>query len=313
MTDITSHALLVGLSVTGLGLISPEVEDKQIGNDVAADHGVSPELVRVMKKLLDRKRFPEVGEVKDAYGELYRYFTSHTLAWGERGVRAVTAAEYLNLTREMQKRREALESAFERLLSRWDEFHDVVKDQLNGMWKESDWPRVETLRSRFSVRIKVRPLVDAEAVKVVLGIPEEIDKIKQQVEEELFRNIHGTLLDLFRRLKDFLVGGDGDRGLLQKLADYEVDQHGKVVGKSFRDSAILNGRELCDIAERLNVTADPTLAGLIGELRSILKANPVDLRDNAVLRADTIRKAQAIAHKLSSIESVLTTAIGAAA
>lgn len=313
MENVTSKALLVGLSVTGLGLISPEIEDKQIGSDVASSHGVNPELVRVMKRLLDRKRFPEVGEVKDAYGDLYRYFTQNTLTWSERGVRAVAAGEYLTLTREINVRKSALESAFERLLAKWPVFHDIVKAQFNGMWKEEDWPTEEKLRRRFSVRVKVRPLVDAESVKVMLGVPEEVERIKAEVQADLFRNLAGTLLDLFQRFKTFLSGDGDERGLIQKLADYNVDQHGRVVGKKFRDSAILAGRELCEVAEKLNVMGDPSLSAVIAEVRELLSIDPQALRDDSVLRVGTAKKAAAIAERIASVESVLSRLVGEAA
>ena len=301
--NITSRAMLVSLSITGIP--GMEVEDKQVGREIAHDHQVSETVGRYMKKLLDPKRISELRDVNAGVGALRQYFYANTLPWSERGWGAITATHYFTFTKSINDLSDSLRVAFDKLMVRFPELKEQAKRELNGLWREDDWPEVETLQRRFRVRVKVRPLVDAESVKIMLGVPEEIERIKTEVQQDLYTNLTGTLLDLFRRLKTFLAGDDNERGLIRKLAEYEVDAHGKT-GKTFRDSAILAGRELCEIADKLNVMGDQTLSAMNAEIRELVSLDPQSLRDDCVLRQQAVDKAQAVAKKLATVETMLS-------
>ena len=310
--DITSRALLVALSINGIP--GMEIEDKEIGREVARDHAVSETAGRYLKKLLDPKKISELRELNSAVSDLRQFFYANTMPWSERGWGAVTTAHYFEFTKGISARTTAVDTAFDKLMLRFPDLEQQAKVELNGMWKQDEWPDVEKLRRRYKVRVKVRPLVDATAVKVMLGVPEEIEKIKTQVQSDLYANLTGTLLDLFGRLRTFLTGDDNTRGLISKLQEHELDAKGKQVGKSFRDSAILPLRALCEIVDKLNVMGDPTLTALNQEIRdSIANRDPQALRDNTVLRTETLTKAQELAKKLAGVESILGNVIERAA
>jgi len=60
--------------------------------------GVNPEVLRVMKTLLDPKRVPEVKALTQARNDLYTYFRENTLVWSDKGVRALPSTKYFELT-----------------------------------------------------------------------------------------------------------------------------------------------------------------------------------------------------------------------
>jgi hypothetical protein len=301
--QICSKAMLVSLSIQGMGMILSDVEDRQAGDTLAHQQGVNPEVIRVMKKLLDPKRVPEAKALVSARNALYTYFRQETLLWGERGVRALPSSKYFDLTAGIGERKAALEGAFESVLAIWPQLKADAKTALNGMWREADWPDAETLRARFNVRVKVRPMVDASQFKALMGYDEEVATIREQIEKDVFTDLSAGLLDLFRQLRVYLA--DEESGFINRVGSYSVDAQGKVLN-TFRDSAVGKLRELCSRVRGLNVVGDPTLNEIVEEIEAgVCKHTAEALRDDCVLRKSVVQNAQSAAAKLAAVEGIL--------
>jgi len=300
--EICERGMLVSLSIQGLGAILSEVEDKRIGDELAVREGVNPEVLRVMKRLLDPKRVPEIKAVSTARNELYTYFRKHTLRWSEPGWGGLPATQYFDFTGAINERKDALEGTFNTVLARWPELEVQAKAALNGAWKDDDWPDAETLRRKFAVRVKVRPLADASQFRALIGVDEEIAAVRKQIEEDLGRDLTAGLIDLLRQLRTFLA--DEKTGFITRVGSYEVDPQGKVL-KSFKDSAVVSLRELCARVRSLNMMGEPHLNQLIDEIESgVCNHSAEDLRDNHVLRTQTVEHAELVAKKLAAVEEI---------
>jgi len=299
--EICERAMLVSLNIRGVW--GAEVEDKEVGREVARDHQVSESVGRYMKKLLDPKSIPELRQVNSAVSELRVYFRENSLVWSDRGWRALPAAKYFEFTAGVQQRKDALAVAWEGLLSQYPALKEQARRDLNGLFKDADWPDPEELRRRFNVRVKVQPLTDASQFKALIGHDEEVAAIREQIEKDLFTSLSAGLVDLFRQLRVFL--DDEDTGFIARVGSYQPGAEGKR-GKTFRDSAVTKLRELCSRVRSLNVVGDPMLEEIVAEIESgVCKHNAEELRDNSVIRQQTVEQAESVAKKLAAVESIL--------
>jgi hypothetical protein len=106
---------------------------------------------------------------------------------------------------------------------------------------------------------------------------------------DLFKKtLEGAMADLWKRLHDKLlhikeslvVAGDGKK-------------------KIFRDTMLINARELCELLTNMNVTNDPELEQRRKELESAISGLTVDeLRDSVLVREDVTAKVDSILDKM---------------
>jgi hypothetical protein len=94
---------------------------------------------------------------------------------------------------------------------------------------------------------------------------------------DLWKRLHDKLLHIKESL---VVAGDGKK-------------------KIFRDTMLINARELCELLTNMNVTNDPELEQRRKELESAISGLTVDeLRDSVLVREDVTAKVDSILDKM---------------
>jgi hypothetical protein len=147
---------------------------------------------------------------------------------------------------------------------------------LNGMYQDTDYP--SDIRSRYGWSVEYAPVPCGTDFRVTLAAG-EIEAIAARTEE---------------RVK--LAFSDAQRDAVQRLAECLGRIHERLAQPDaiFRDSLIVNARELCDVLTRLNLADDPHLETLRRQTELLACTEPSTLRDNADVRSDTAKQAQSI-------------------
>jgi hypothetical protein len=297
--DLKAKAMIAQLSIKGIW--SAVAEDERVTAEVAAKHGVSANAGRYLKKILDPKQVPTLKAFNTSRSTLYNLHRQLTLVWNDKGGRLLPSDQYFDYMAKVGDAKQRVMEAYEAFITELPALRAKAQSdpEVNGLYRDEDWPNVEDLRAKVNIRVRIEPMADPSHFLCKLGDEEEA-KIKAQVERDLFAKLAGGLADMVGRVKECVLDSQA------RLAKYETDSDGKVV-HTFKDTAITNLREMVSNARKLNVIGDPTLAATLDDVDALLcQKDPQVLRDNFVERQKVVGDAGAIARKLANIESVLS-------
>lgn len=296
MSDtICEKGMLVCLTIKGFW--SAVIKDEQATNEVAAKYGANPNVGRYMKKLLDPKKIPALKKVNQDRSALRQFHYKLTLPWNDDGTRLLPAAMYFDYTSGITERTNALNGHYDEFLEALPTLREQAKRDLNGLFREDDWPEAKDLKDRLSIRTKIFPLADASDFRCNLGAEHDA-LIKQEITANIYGKLTGGLCEVYTRLHACV------QDMVERLEGYQVDAQGKVV-KTFKDSAVNNLRELIDIVPKLNVMDDPTLTQIAESLRMLVRNDAQKLRDDYVVRGQTVGAGKAIAAQLAKVTEIL--------
>lgn len=297
--DLSSKAMIASVSIKGIwGAVA---EDEEASREVAQRHNVDPNIGRYLKKILDPKRVPSLKKFNSSRNALRILHRKMTLAWNDRGGRLLPQAVYFDYMAEIGAAKQKVIDDYEAFLAEMPTLKAAVKadPESSGLFRDDDWPDVQTLRDKVNIRVRIEPLADVADFRVQLGATEE-SKIRESCQKDIYAKLAGGLADLVSKVKETVQ--DSKR----RFEEYATDTDGKVI-KTFKDTAVTNLRGIVADARKLNVIGDPTLDLLLKEIdQSLCSKDPQSLRDNFVLRKQAVSDASSIAAKLANIESVLS-------
>lgn len=193
-----------------------------------------------------------------------------------------TVDEYLRGALEEQK------TLIENFLAVYPEQKTVAASRLNGQYRDTDYPSIEDMRSRFNITWNWMKLGIPE------NLPQQIFEAEKAKAEQMWNDaadqITMTLREAFKKLIDHAV---------DKLS---VDPGGKK--KIFRDTFLPNIQEFIETFNMRNLTNDSDLQALVEKAKSVLSNVGDDtqvLRDDKGLREFTAKKFEEIKGTLDSM------------
>ena len=189
------------------------------------------------------------------------------------------------------RRCESLSSAFSQSV---DEFLEVypcyieqVRPELNGLFREEDYPSAENLRAKFGVKLEVLPIPSGDDFRVTLS-EEEQARVAREIDESVRQSLNRGTKDLWARLTDVVTH------MVDKLNEPD---------SRFHASFVTNVFDLVDLLPRLNVSRDEELNRFAAEIKDRLcNFSAHDLKKNEILRVSTATDAAQI---LSQMDAVL--------
>jgi len=286
--SLSSRAMLCSLSIS---MWSARKHDREASDEIAQRHGAQADAGRYHKVLLPKEALAEIQTiVSEARQE--HYFM--TLPWDDNGYRVLPAAVYMDHAEKMRGLSNRFTPAVEGLVRQFGQIVEEAKARLGGLFRPGDYPAPDELRSKFSFETKVMPLPDAGDFRVTLG-DDEKDRIKRQITASVEESLQVASRELWQRLYDAVSH------LAERLQAYKVNEDG--VEHPFRDTVVTNLVKLVDVLPKLNVTGDPELERLAGEVRASLLVNPQQLRRSESARTQTAQAALAIATRMSAFMS----------
>ena len=280
--NLTHDAMLVTLRIHGW---SGRRYDKRASQYVAVQHDAATNAGRYNKRLLPKAA---LAALNATLNEARKTHYHHTLPWDDVGARLLPVANYERYTSALDSLIERMFRERERFLADYDNQVDQARLDLGQLFQREDYPSREELRGRYSAHYRIVPVPDSGHFLADLGSGEN-ERVRRDIEQHVQERLNGALGDLYRRL------GEAVGHVCERLGD---DPNGKP--KVFRDSMILNLRELVDIVPRLNLFGDRYLEGLCRDVQQrIASVDPDVLRPSGrfdpAVRRQVKRDAQDLA------------------
>lgn len=278
--SLSTRAMLVDLDIsqwTARKLDRRETEEVLIRNNARS------RVARVNKSLL-----PGAGSleaVTKKAGEIRNWFYARTLPWLSSGARIIKTEGYLDFTSELQRRVSEWDRLVDRFVMEYPDLVQAAQDELQGLYDPNDYPPVEHIRDKFSIRARFAPVPDADDWRIQLA-DDEIASLKAQITRDVLEAQSSAMKEAWKRLYECVEHA------VERLSDPKA---------IFRDSLVKNAEELCRILPSLNLTNDPLLEARRQELeRALCGLDPKDLRKYPDLRKQTADQLQDIKNKMGA-------------
>lgn len=284
MSDLSTRALLVALNISQW---AGRKLDKKVSDEVADAKGASRSAGSYHKKLLPMNHALDV--VHKLTGTIRTEYYKLTLPWME-GLGIIKADAYLDFTQKFAELKTKWDEAVEKFLTDYEESIEDAKHLLNGLFREEDYPPVDTMRSKFRMELAFYPVpsvMDCQRTSLVGDLAEgwarDLAAQLAERERESMGKAWERVFSVVSRAHERLSSPDN----------------------IFRDTLIDNARELCALLPTLNITDDPQLEKMRQEIEGSLCAHaPDDLREDEGLRAEVSEKLKDIMDKMGAFYSV---------
>jgi len=273
--------------------------DKRAAQTVRDAHGITDEkAVRASKRIIEEadsyKAITKViADGRDA-------FHKETLPWLWNSVGVLSNENFMHTTELFND----LQGQFYRVVPPFvDEFELLAaraKKVIPGLWNAKDYPTKEKLKKRFSFSFDIFPMPSEADFRA--DIPaEQFEIVKVQMAASIEAAIQQSMVEPYNQLWD-AVAHMASRLQAETTCPCRNCKGKTFQGEKFGDSLVDNLREVCERLPRLNITADPKLAGLIEETR--LALTPFDaevLRESDRVKESLAERAMAIRDQMSMI------------
>ncbi len=279
---ITERAMLAAVHIS---IWTAVKHDRKVSRAVAHQHGAHETAGRYNKQLL--RGAEKLDTLRTLAGQIRQHFYKITLPGSDEGYRLLPAHFYFELTTQMREFERAFSESVDEFLEVYPSYIEQVRPELNGLFREEDYPSAGKLRTKFGVKLEVLPIPNGDDFRVTLS-EEEHSRVAREIEESVRQSLNRGTKDLWVRLTDVLTH------MVDKLNDPESRFHASLVTNVF---------DLVDLLPRLNVNQDEELNRFAAEIKDRLcNFSAHDLKKNEILRAATLSDATQI---LSQMDTVL--------
>lgn len=286
--SLSETAMLAKLSVS---CWSGRKYDAKATEEVEANHNAKD--AGRFNKLLVRKA--AIAKVNNAATALRRKHYELTLPWRDEGSRILTAKGFVRYSDEIRKLRGEYEQAAEEFCREYSDLIDEARENLNGLFRESDYPAVEHIRRKFDCEVDFSPLPTSGDFRVNLA-DDVRAAIKADIEAKSDQTVRDAMRDVWSRLYNVV------HTMARGLDRFGKVEDGNSKANTFRNSLVDNVRDLCGLLPALNLTDDPRLESMRQQVEAGLCSAPADvLRENRHEREKTRAEANAILDSLAAV------------
>lgn len=280
--SITTSAMLAELSI---GVYKFKKLDRRVSDEICEQKGAEGGSVEARKYLLSKS--DPLEDLKKLEGEIRNFHYKNTIPWSDSGLRLVTMAQYISYAESMNGYIERFRHTLDKFKVVYPSLIDAQAMKKGSLFDRSEYPNVTELDSKFHISVNYFPLPNSGDFRVDVSNDMQ-QELKSQYESHFKTKMNSAMADLWDRLHTTL------KHLNERL---EVTDDG--VKKVFRDSLLLNARELCQLLSNMNITNDPELEQRRKELESALSNVTVDdLRDSIFVRQDVSKSVKDILDKV---------------
>ena len=278
---ITERAMLAAVHISIWTAIK---HDRKVSREIAEQHGAYAGAGRYNKQLL--REAERLESLRSLSGQIRQYFYKITLPWSDEGYRLLPAHFYFELTTKMREFEQAFAQQVEEFLAVYPSYIEQVRPELNGLFREEDYPSTEKLRNKFGVKLEVLPIPSGNDFRVTLS-EEEQARVAREIDDNVRQSLQKGTEDLWTRLKGVVAH------MVERLNEPE---------SRFHASLVTNICDLVELLPRLNVNQDEELNRFAGEIRDRLCGFTArELKKNEILRAATANDAAEILTKMDAV------------
>jgi hypothetical protein len=278
---ITERAMLAAVHIS---IWTAVKHDRKVSRQVAEEHGAPESAGRYNKKLLSGAA--RLDDLRSLAGQIRQSFYTITLPWSDEGYRLLPAHFYFDWTAQMREFETIFERKVEDFLALYPSYIEQVRPELNGLFREEDYPSVEKLRTKFGVKLEVLPIPSGEDFRVTMSAEEQA-RVAQEIDANVRQSLIRGTADLWERLKNVVAH------MVDRLKEPE---------SRFHASLVSNVIDLVNLLPQLNIGEDPELNRFAGEIREKLCSFTArDLKTNDVLRVATANDAAALLYEMDAV------------
>jgi hypothetical protein len=121
--------------------------------------------------------------------------------WSDEGTRILPSKNYLPFQAEQQKISLEYSKAADAVANDLPQLLREAKQRLNGLFRSSDYPTQADFRNRFGMEVKFSPFPDAEDFRIVELDPEEVKRIRHEIETNIRDTFKEATRDLWTRVR----------------------------------------------------------------------------------------------------------------
>jgi hypothetical protein len=255
--------------------------DRGVSRDVAERNGAPQNAGRYNKQLL--RGADKLDQLRTLAGQVRQYFYKITLPWTDEGYRLLPGNLYFDLTARMREFEAQFEQGVDEFLQVYPQYIEHVRPELNGLFREEDYPAADKLRRKFGVKLEVLPIPTGNDFRVQMSAEEQA-RVAREIDSNVRQSLVRGTEDLWKRLRDVVSH------MVDRLNEPESRFHATLVTNIF---------DLVELLPKLNVTGDPELNRFAEEARQKLCTYTAhDLKKHELLRVATATEAEGLVSRM---------------
>jgi len=278
---ITERAMLAAVHIS---IWTAVKHDRKISRDVASQHGAHQGAGRYNKQLL--RGADRLDDLRTLAGQIRQYFYRITLPWSDEGFRLLPSNFYFELMTRMREFETAFEQGIESFLAVYPQYIDQVRPELNGLFREEDYPAAGKLREKFGVKLEILPIPSGADFRVQMSVEEQA-RVSREIDANVRQSLTRGTEDLWKRLRE--------------VVSHMVDRLNEPESR-FHASLVTNVFDLVEILPRLNVNGDADLNRFAEQIRQRLCNHTAhDLKKHDLLRVTAASDAADIVAQMDGV------------
>jgi len=278
---ITERAMLAAVHIS---IWTAVKHDRKISRDVANQHGAHQGAGRYNKQLL--RGAEKLDELRTLAGQIRQYFYKITLPWSDEGFRLLPSNFYFDLMARMREFEASFEQGIESFLAVYPQYIDQVRPELNGLFREEDYPAADKLRDKFGIKLEILPIPSGADFRVQMSADEQA-RVSREIDTNVRQSLARGTEDLWKRLREVVSH------MVDRLNDPESRFHASLVTNIF---------DLVEILPRLNVNGDADLNRFAEQVKQRLcNYSAHDLKNHDLLRVTAASDAANIVAEMDGV------------
>jgi hypothetical protein len=278
---ITERAMLAAIHIS---IWTAVKHDRKVSHEVANQHGAPVSAGRYNKQLL--RGAGKLDELRTLGGQIRQHFYKITLPWSDEGYRLLPAHFYFDLSARMREFEQSFSKQVDDFLDFYPSYIEHVRPELNGLFREEDYPSADALRKKFGLKLEVLPIPSGDDFRVTMSAEEQA-RVARDIDANVRQSVQKGTEDLWNRLKSVV------RHMADRLNEPESRFHASLVTNVF---------DLVDLLPQLNVGQDQELNRFAAEIRNRLCAYPAhELKKSDILRVATAGDAAALLNEMDTV------------
>jgi DNA repair exonuclease SbcCD nuclease subunit len=274
---LQNEGMIVRLSI---GTWTARKFDQKATQEVAAVHEVQADVGRYNKVLIAKESLKDITAAVSA-ARTFHY--DNTLPWDDGGGRLLTAKNFFEYSKKMNKLKTSFEDAVRSFLNGYPVYRNEARKRLGSLFILSDYPGVTAIKSKFDFNVDFEPVPVSGDFRVELQ-KKDVDKIRKEIDDRLSKRVAEATKDLFGRLKVVV------EKFIERLSEEDA---------IFRDTLVNNIIDIVELIPRLNIANDPNLSSMRKEIeRRLCSFTPEVLRADKVVRKQAVDDATDILSKM---------------
>jgi hypothetical protein len=142
---ITERAMLAAIHIS---IWTAVKHDRKVSREVASQHGAPVSAGRYNKQLL--RGAGRLYDLRTLAGQIRQHFCRFTLPWSDEGYRLLPAHFYFDLSARMREFEQTFSKQVDDFLDFYPGYIEHVRPELNGLFREEDYPSADALRKKRS-------------------------------------------------------------------------------------------------------------------------------------------------------------------